>query len=140
MERELFSKYLKLMEDEEESLQSLATETLATEKMSNYNIDVEHCQDVVVNVSSMDLMKKYENFFCDGKYGSTAAHWAIYVYFINRVNWQLQRAVHTNDVYGYIHVLSSIIEKMFALNHPNCKMGLSFSPQTTADESQIVRF
>ena len=55
--------YLKLMEDEEESLQSLATE-----KMSNYNIDVEHCQDVVVNVSSMDLMKKYENFFCDGKY------------------------------------------------------------------------
>ena len=55
------------MEDEEESLQSLAPETLATEKMLNYNIDVEHCQDVVVNVSSMDLMKKYENFFCDGK-------------------------------------------------------------------------
>ena len=105
MERELFSKYLKLMEDEEESLQSLATETLATEKMSNYNIDVEHCQDVVVNASSMDLMKKYENFFCDGKYGSTAAYWAIYVYFINRVNWQLQRAVHTNDVDGYIDVL-----------------------------------
>ena len=85
MERELFSKYLKLMEDEEESLQSLATE-----KMLNYNIiNVEHCQDFVVNVSSIDLMKKYENFFCDGKYGSTAAYWAIYVYFINRVNWQL---------------------------------------------------
>ena len=49
------------MEDEEESLQSLAIE-----KMSNYNIDVENCQDVVVNVSSMDLMKIYENFFCDG--------------------------------------------------------------------------
>ena len=53
MERELFSKYLKLMEDEEESLQSLATE-----KMENYNIDVEHCQDFVVNVSSMDLMNE----------------------------------------------------------------------------------
>ena len=66
------------MEAEEESLQSLATE-----KMSNYNIDVEHCQDIVVNVSSMDLMTKYENFFCDGKYGSTAAYWDIYVYFIN---------------------------------------------------------
>ena len=52
MERELFSKYLKLMEDEEESLQSLATE-----KMSNYSIDVEHCQDVVVNVSSMGNMR-----------------------------------------------------------------------------------
>ena len=48
----------------------------------------------------MDPMKKYENFFCDGKYGSTAAYWAIYVYFINRVNWQLQRAVRTNDVDG----------------------------------------
>ena len=80
MERELFSKYLKLMEDEEESLQSLATE-----KMSNYNNDVEHCQDVVVNDSSI------ENFFCDGKYGSIAAYWAIYVYFINRENWQLNR-------------------------------------------------
>ena len=79
MERELFSKYRKLMEDEEESLQSLATE-----KMLKYN---EFCQDVVVNVSSMDLIKKYENFFCDGKYGSTAAYWVIYMYFINRVNW-----------------------------------------------------
>ena len=76
MERELFSKYLKLMKDEEESLQSLATE-----KMSNYNIDVEHCQDLVVKVSSMDLMKKNENFFYDGKYGSTAAYWAIYYVF-----------------------------------------------------------
>ena len=45
MERELFSKYLKLMEDEEESLQSLATE--------NYNIDVQHCQDFVVKTSSV---------------------------------------------------------------------------------------
>ena len=48
MERELFSKYLKLMEDEEESLQSLAIE-----KMENYNIDVEHCQDFVVKTSSV---------------------------------------------------------------------------------------
>ena len=102
------------MEDEEESLQSLATE-----KMANCNIDVEHCQDVVVNVSSMDLMKKYENFFCDGKYGSTAAYWAIYVYFINRVNWQLQRAVCTTDVDGYIHILSSFTKIFFALNRPN---------------------
>ena len=111
------------MEDEEESLQSL--------KMSNYNIDVEHCQDVVVNVSSI------ENFFCDGKYGSTAAYWAIYVYFINRVNWQLQRAVRTNDVDGYNHILSSIIKVFFCFELSQlCKMGLSFSPQTTADESQ----
>ena len=68
------------MEDEEESLQSLAT--------ANYNIDVEHCQDVVVNVSS----------------------------------------VRTNDVDGYIHVLSSIIEICFAFNHPNyARWGSFFS-------------
>ena len=133
MERELFSKYLKLMEDKEESLQSLATE-----KMSNYIIDVEHCQDFVVNVSSMDLIKKYENFFCDGKYGSTAAYWAIYVYFINRVNWQLQRAVHTNDVDGYSYSRPFKHYRNIFCFEPSqpCKMGLSFSPQTTADESQ----
>ena len=67
----------------------------------------------------MDLMKKYENFFCDGKYGNTAGYWDIYVYFINRVNCQLQRAVRSNDVHGYIHVLSSIIEIFVALNRPN---------------------
>ena len=35
------------------------------------------------------------------------------------MNWQLQRAVRTNDVDGYIHVLSSIIEIFFASNRPN---------------------
>ena len=50
----------------------------------NYvQLHVEHCQDVVDNVSYMDLMKEYESFFCDvidGKYGSTVAYWAIYVF------------------------------------------------------------
>ena len=50
-------------------------------------------------------MKQYESFFhdvIDGKYGSTVAYWAIYVYLINRVYRELKRAVSTNDVEGYI--------------------------------------
>lgn len=113
MERELFSKFLKLMEDDE---------SLATEMMSSNNITVEYCQDIVDNASFVNLMKRYESFFhevIDGKHGSTAAYWAIYVYLINRVYRELKRAVRTNDVDGYIHVLPSIIEVCFALNRPN---------------------
>lgn len=112
MERELFSKFLKLMEDEE---------PLATEMMSS-NIAIEYCQKTINNSSFVNLMKRYESFFhdvIDGKYGSTAAYWAIYVYLINRVYRELKRAVRTNDVDGYIHTLSSIIEVCFALNCPN---------------------
>ena len=67
-------------------------------------------------------MKQYESFFhdvIDGKYGSTAAYWAIYVYLINRVYRELKRAVRTNDVEGYIRILPNIIEVCFALNRPN---------------------
>jgi len=51
VERELFSIYLKLLEDEEESL--------ATEKMSNYNVTVEQCQGIVDSVSFLNVMKRY---------------------------------------------------------------------------------
>ena len=108
MERELFSKYLKVMEDEE---------SLATEVMSNYNVTVDHC-----DISFVNIMKRYESFFhdvVDGKHGSTAAYWATYVYLINRVCRELQRALRTNNVDGYVRVLSYVIEICFALNRPN---------------------
>jgi hypothetical protein len=53
----------------------------------------------------------------DGKYGNTVAYWSIYV--INKVYLELQRAVHMNDVDGYIHVLPSVIYVFFAFNLPN---------------------
>jgi len=62
MERELFSKFLKLMGEEE---------PLATELMSSNNITVEYCQAIVDNASFVNLMKRYESFFhdvIDGKY------------------------------------------------------------------------
>jgi hypothetical protein len=113
MEQELFSNFLRSIRDEE---------SLATELMSSNNITVEYCQDIVGNASFVNLMKRYEIFFhdvLDGKHGSTAAYWAIYVYLIHRVYRELKRAVHSNDVDGYILILSSIIEVRFALNHPN---------------------
>ena len=97
-------------------------ESLATEMMSSNNITVEYCQAIADISSFVGLMKQDESFFhdvIDGKYGSTAAYWAIYVYLINRVYRELKRAVHTNDVKGYIRILPSIIEVCFALNHPN---------------------
>ncbi len=77
MERELFFKFLKSMEDEE---------SLDTEMMSSNNITGEYCQRIVDNASFLNLMKRYESFFydvIDGKCGSTAAYWDIYVYLIN---------------------------------------------------------
>ena len=112
LERELFSMFLKLMEEE----------SLATEMMSSENITLEYCKGIVNNASFANLMKKYETFFhevIDGKCGSTAAYWAIYVYLINRVHRELKRAVHTNDIDEYIRILPSIVEVCFALNRPN---------------------
>ena len=109
MEGELFSKYLKVMEDEEESL--------AIEVMSNYNVTVDH-----YDISFVNLMKRYESFFhdvVDGKHGSTAAYWATYVYVINKVYRELQRSLRTKDIDGYVRVLPYMIETCFALNRPN---------------------
>ena len=112
MEQELFSMFLKLMGDEE---------SLAMEMMSINNIAIQYCQGIVNDASFAALMKKNESFFhevIDGKHGSTAAYWAIYVYLINKVHRELKRAVRTNDVQGYIRILPSIIEVCFALNRP----------------------
>ena len=104
MERAFFSKFLKLMEDAERSL--------AHEVMTDCDSTVEHCQHVAGNAA----------FFHDvinGKYGATTAYWATYVYFMNRVYRELQRAVWTNVVDSYIQVLPSVVEVFFALNRPN---------------------
>ncbi|KAI0232122.1 hypothetical protein LSAT2_017542, partial [Lamellibrachia satsuma] len=50
-------------------------------------------------------MTGYDSFFhdvIDGQYGITAAYWATYVYLINRVNRELQRAVPYWATYVYL--------------------------------------
>ena len=114
MERALFSKFLEVREDAEKSL--------AHEVMTDCDNTVEHCQRVAGNAAFNSLIKRYETYFhdvIDGKYGTTAAYWAIYAYLMNRVYRELQRAVRTNDVDSFIQVLPRVIEVFFALNRPN---------------------
>ena len=95
--------------------------------MDDSDSTVGHCQTVIENALFKDIMNKCETFFhsvMDGQYyGSTAAYWAIYVYFINRLYRELQRAVRINSVDGYIQALPSIIEAFLALNRPNYARG-----------------
>ena len=56
---------------------------------------------ILLTTSPMHLMKRYESFFpdvMDGKSGSTAAYWATYVYLINRVYQELQRAFQNQHI------------------------------------------
>ena len=88
----------------------------AQEVMSDNSSNVEQCRRVAGKPAFQNLLKEYEAFFhsvIDGKYGSTAAYWATYAYFINRLYRELQRAVRTNNVDGYISVLPHILDIFF---------------------------
>ena len=92
--------------------------------MADTDSTVEHCQELAENASMEDMLNGYEGFFhdmIDGEHGSTAAYWATYVYLVNRVYRELQRAVRTNDVDGYIRtgILPRVVEVCFSLNRPN---------------------
>ena len=79
---------------------------------------MEHLTDPVVTVH----LQKYEEFFqkvLDGKLGSTAQFWAIYIFMINRLHRELQRCVKMNDVGGYIKIFPTLLVVYFALNRPN---------------------
>lgn len=114
MEQSLLSRYIETLED--------ADRSLVNDVVSDSDTSVEHCQLLADNAALNDLQEKYERFFQDviaGKHGGTAAYWAIYVYLINRVYRDLQRAVRTNDVDRYIQILPEVIDVFFALNRPN---------------------
>ena len=79
---------------------------------------LEHLTDPVVSAH----LHKYEEFFkkvLDGKLGSTAQFWAIYIFMINRLHRELQRCVKMNDVGGYIKIFPTLLVVYFALNRPN---------------------
>ena len=79
---------------------------------------LEHLTDPVVTAH----LQKYEEFFqkvLDGKLGSTAQFWAIYIIMINRLHRELQRCVKMNDVGGYIKIFPTLLVVYFALNRPN---------------------
>ena len=114
MERVLFLKYKETLTDDENSLLNEVTSDSFTD------------EEILERLNDMpllqEIMEKYDAFFrrvMEQEYSSTAAYWGIYVYLINRVYWNLQRAVRTNNVRGYIEILPCVIEVFFALNRPN---------------------
>ena len=68
------------------------------------------------------IQQQYDKYFrqmMDGNFGKTAAYWALYIYLINRLCRELQKAVRHNDVEHYIEILPNIVEVFFALNRSN---------------------
>ena len=100
MERVLFLKYKETLTDDENSLLNEVTSDSFTD------------EEILERLNDMPLLReileKYDAFFrrvMEQEYDSTAAYWGIYVYLINRVYRNLQRAVRTNNVRGYIEIL-----------------------------------
>ena len=115
LEKALFERFLDThcLEDTETLLESLQT---------IYPCDTKGSHDICNREEYIKFHNAYEEFFhrvIKGEFGNTASYWAIYVYFINRLYRELQRAVKTNDVELYISVLHNVIETFFALNRPN---------------------
>ena len=63
--------------------------------------------------------EKYLHCAIHNEFGENIAYWAIYVYMINRIYRELQRAVRTNNVELYLKVLPCIADLFYALNRPN---------------------
>ena len=84
--------------------------------------DTQAQREVADSEEIQKLLNDYEDFFqrtINSELGETAAFWELYVYLINRLYREVQRAVRANDVALYVEVLPSLIEVFFALNRPN---------------------
>ena len=115
LEKALFIKYLEHNNDDR---------LLASSIMDQGDLSQEHTEQLVEDVRVINLMNRYETYLhsvMKGEYGHTAAYWATYVYFINRVYCELQRTVRTNDIEGYINVLPSVINICFSI--VSCSLG-----------------
>ena len=113
LEKALFIKYLDHNNDDK---------LLASSIMNQGDQSQELTEQLVKDVRVINVMDRYETYLhsvMKGEYGNTATYWTTYVYFINRVYCELLCTVRTNDIEGYINVLSSVINICFSLNRPN---------------------
>ena len=113
LEKALFIKYLEHNNDDK---------LLASSIMDQGDLSQEHTEQLVEDVRVINLMDQYETYLhsvMKGEYGNTTAYWVAYVYFVNRVYCEFLCTVRTNDIEGYINVLSSVINICFSLNKPN---------------------
>ena len=114
MEKAIFERYTETLDEDEMSYME--------EVMQSAGNDFDVCMGVAHSEKFENLLEKYDSFLDDmmnGKFGSTACFWAIYVYFINRVYRSLERAVRTNNVSEYLEILPLVVEIFSALNRPN---------------------
>ena len=110
--------------------------------MDQGDLGQEHIEQLVEDVRVINVMDRYETYLhsvMKGEYGNTAAYWATYVYFINRVYCELLCTVRTNDIEGYINVLPSVINICFSLNRPNyARWGSLFLNKLNSMDSQAL--
>ena len=75
-----------------------------------------------------------------GEYGNTAAYWATYAYFINRVYCELLCTARANDIEGYVNVLPSVFNICFSLIRPNyARWGSLFFNKFSSMDSQVLK-
>lgn len=127
LEQSLFERFLEseCSSDHADLLDTI--HTLPSEKESQ--------KDVALSDEFKKLSEDYEKFFhrvIKGDFGETATYWAVYIYFINRLFREFQRAVRTNNVELYIKVFPSMIDVFFALNRPNYARWGSYSLEKMA--------
>ena len=101
-------------------------------------------EQLVEDVRVINLMDRYETYLhsvMKGEYSHTAAYWATYVYFINRVHCEFLCTVRTNDIEGYmLYVLPSVINICFSLNRPNyARWGSLFLNKFSSMDSQALK-
>ena len=132
LEKALFIKYLEHNNDDK---------LLASSIMDQGDLSQEHTEQLVEDVRVINLMDRYETYLhsvIKGEYGHTAAYWATYVYFINRVYCELLCTVRTNAIEGYIN-LPGVIKICFSLNRPNyARWGLLFFNKFSSMNSQAL--
>ena len=76
----------------------------------------------------------------NGEIAPTAQNWAMHVYMINCVHRNLMRAMHTNNIEGYISALPAVID-IFALNRTSyARWGVLFLNQleSAAPQAKMV--
>ena len=134
LEKALFIKYLEHNNDDK---------LLTSSIMDQGDLNQEHIEQLVEGVRVINLMDQYETYLhsvMKGEYGNTAAYWATYAYFTNRVYCELLCTVRTNDIEGYINVFPSVINICFSLNRPNYALwGSLFLNKYSSMDSQALK-
>lgn len=126
MERKMYDSFLSSLTQEKQG----AIIDLIADIPQDQRMQEAFLEDSAIFKEHMSEFEAYFQTAIKGNLGPTAKYWSVYVYMINRVHRDLMRAVHTNDVEGYLSILPEVIDIFFALNRPNyARWGILFLSQ-----------